>query len=167
MRQEKQTHLTSFSFRETTTPSHKIFKTIPLHFLLSNKILLLFCLFGFFCADFIFVSYHISLNQITVILFVLQQIQFVEEKQEFSRFPTKTGRRSLSRSISQSSTDSYSSGKSSLYAHCTTYTTLRYHKYCHLYVFSFQLRPTLIAQMTRLRLGTKHKSTRRAAVTSA
>lgn len=40
-----------------------------------------------------------------------QQIQFVEEKQEFNKFPTKTGRRSLSRSISQSSTDSYSSGK--------------------------------------------------------
>uniref|UniRef100_A0A8C6NMH8 Adenosylhomocysteinase like 1 n=1 Tax=Nothobranchius furzeri TaxID=105023 RepID=A0A8C6NMH8_NOTFU len=34
------------------------------------------------------------------------------EKQEFSRFPTKTGRRSLSRSISQSSTDSYSSAAS-------------------------------------------------------
>lgn len=31
--------------------------------------------------------------------------------QEFTKFPTKTGRRSLSRSISQSSTDSYSSGK--------------------------------------------------------
>uniref|UniRef100_A0A3B3ZL20 S-adenosyl-L-homocysteine hydrolase NAD binding domain-containing protein n=1 Tax=Periophthalmus magnuspinnatus TaxID=409849 RepID=A0A3B3ZL20_9GOBI len=41
------------------------------------------------------------------------QIQFVEDKQEFSRFPTKTGRRSLSRSISQSSTDSYSSTDSS------------------------------------------------------
>uniref|UniRef100_A0A6Q2XTV6 S-adenosyl-L-homocysteine hydrolase NAD binding domain-containing protein n=1 Tax=Esox lucius TaxID=8010 RepID=A0A6Q2XTV6_ESOLU len=40
------------------------------------------------------------------------QIQFVEDKQEFSRFPTKTGRRSLSRSISQSSTDSYSSAAS-------------------------------------------------------
>lgn len=35
----------------------------------------------------------------------------MEDKQEFSRFPTKTGRRSLSRSISQSSTDSYSSGE--------------------------------------------------------
>lgn len=43
-------------------------------------------------------------------LLLLQQIQFVEDKQEFSRFPTKAGRRSLSRSISQSSTDSYSSG---------------------------------------------------------
>uniref|UniRef100_A0A8C7MGZ4 Adenosylhomocysteinase like 1 n=1 Tax=Oncorhynchus kisutch TaxID=8019 RepID=A0A8C7MGZ4_ONCKI len=42
----------------------------------------------------------------------LQQIQFVEDKQEFSRFPTKAGRRSLSRSISQSSTDSYSSAAS-------------------------------------------------------
>lgn len=31
--------------------------------------------------------------------------------QEFTKFPTKTGRRSLSRSISQSSTDSYSSGR--------------------------------------------------------
>ncbi|KPP68583.1 hypothetical protein Z043_112721, partial [Scleropages formosus] len=43
-----------------------------------------------------------------------QQIQFVtsEEKQEFSKFPTKAGRRSLSRSISQSSTDSYSSAAS-------------------------------------------------------
>uniref|UniRef100_A0A8C7H7D1 Adenosylhomocysteinase like 1 n=1 Tax=Oncorhynchus kisutch TaxID=8019 RepID=A0A8C7H7D1_ONCKI len=40
------------------------------------------------------------------------QIQFVEDKQEFSRFPTKAGRRSLSRSISQSSTDSYSSAAS-------------------------------------------------------
>ncbi|KAK1801414.1 hypothetical protein P4O66_023089 [Electrophorus voltai] len=44
----------------------------------------------------------------------LQQLQFAsqEEKQEFSKFPTKTGRRSLSRSISQSSTDSYSSAAS-------------------------------------------------------
>uniref|UniRef100_A0A4W5RMW2 Adenosylhomocysteinase like 1 n=1 Tax=Hucho hucho TaxID=62062 RepID=A0A4W5RMW2_9TELE len=43
---------------------------------------------------------------------VKKQIQFVEDKQEFSRFPTKTGRRSLSRSISQSSTDSYGSAAS-------------------------------------------------------
>ncbi|KAJ8360641.1 hypothetical protein SKAU_G00171660 [Synaphobranchus kaupii] len=43
---------------------------------------------------------------------VKKQIQFVEDKQEFSRFPTKAGRRSLSRSISQSSTDSYSSAAS-------------------------------------------------------
>ncbi|KAA0714036.1 S-adenosylhomocysteine hydrolase-like protein 1 [Triplophysa tibetana] len=45
---------------------------------------------------------------------VKKQIQFAnqEEKQEFSKFPTKTGRRSLSRSISQSSTDSYSSAAS-------------------------------------------------------
>lgn len=35
--------------------------------------------------------------------------------QEFTKFPTKTGRRSLSRSISQSSTDSYSSGKCELH----------------------------------------------------
>ncbi|KAK2106854.1 S-adenosylhomocysteine hydrolase-like protein 1 [Saguinus oedipus] len=38
------------------------------------------------------------------------QIQFADDMQEFTKFPTKTGRRSLSRSISQSSTDSYSSG---------------------------------------------------------
>lgn len=44
------------------------------------------------------------------------QIQFAnaEDKQEFSKFPTKAGRRSLSRSISQSSTDSYSSGTTKL-----------------------------------------------------
>ncbi|KAK3539955.1 hypothetical protein QTP70_019596 [Hemibagrus guttatus] len=44
----------------------------------------------------------------------IDQIQFAnqEDKQEFSKFPTKTGRRSLSRSISQSSTDSYSSAAS-------------------------------------------------------
>ncbi|XP_051525160.1 S-adenosylhomocysteine hydrolase-like protein 1 isoform X2 [Myxocyprinus asiaticus] len=44
----------------------------------------------------------------------IKKIQFAnqEEKQEFSKFPTKTGRRSLSRSISQSSTDSYSSAAS-------------------------------------------------------
>ncbi|XP_069557938.1 S-adenosylhomocysteine hydrolase-like protein 1 isoform X1 [Brachyistius frenatus] len=35
--------------------------------------------------------------------------QFTEQKQEFNKRPTKTGHRSLSRSISQSSTDSYSS----------------------------------------------------------
>lgn len=51
-----------------------------------------------------------SLIILSVVFTLLQQIQFVEEKQEFSRFPTKAGRRSLSRSISQSSTDSYSSG---------------------------------------------------------
>ncbi|KFP71926.1 Putative adenosylhomocysteinase 2, partial [Acanthisitta chloris] len=43
---------------------------------------------------------------------VSQQIQFADDMQEFSKFPTKTGRRSLSRSISQSSTDSYSSAAS-------------------------------------------------------
>ncbi|NWH94981.1 SAHH2 protein, partial [Aegithalos caudatus] len=41
-----------------------------------------------------------------------QQIQFADDMQEFTKFPTKTGRRSLSRSISQSSTDSYSSAAS-------------------------------------------------------
>lgn len=39
-----------------------------------------------------------------------QQIQFADQKQEFNKRPSKIGRRSLSRSISQSSTDSYSSG---------------------------------------------------------
>ncbi|TWW64569.1 Adenosylhomocysteinase 3 [Takifugu flavidus] len=38
-------------------------------------------------------------------------IQFADQKQEFNKRPSKIGRRSLSRSISQSSTDSYSSGK--------------------------------------------------------
>ncbi|XP_028305959.1 S-adenosylhomocysteine hydrolase-like protein 1 isoform X1 [Gouania willdenowi] len=38
------------------------------------------------------------------------QIQFNEEKPEFNKLPTKTGHRSLTRSISQSSTDSLSSG---------------------------------------------------------
>ncbi|RXM92072.1 Sortilin [Acipenser ruthenus] len=42
----------------------------------------------------------------------VKQIQFADDKQEFSRFPTKTGRRSLSRSISQSSTDSQGSAAS-------------------------------------------------------
>uniref|UniRef100_G3UTV5 Adenosylhomocysteinase like 1 n=2 Tax=Meleagris gallopavo TaxID=9103 RepID=G3UTV5_MELGA len=41
-----------------------------------------------------------------------EQIQFADDMQEFTKFPTKTGRRSLSRSISQSSTDSYSSAAS-------------------------------------------------------
>ncbi|KAE8623537.1 hypothetical protein XENTR_v10005645 [Xenopus tropicalis] len=41
-----------------------------------------------------------------------KKIQFADDMQEFSKFPTKTGRRSLSRSISQSSTDSYSSDSS-------------------------------------------------------
>uniref|UniRef100_A0A8D0G0P2 Adenosylhomocysteinase like 2 n=1 Tax=Sphenodon punctatus TaxID=8508 RepID=A0A8D0G0P2_SPHPU len=39
-------------------------------------------------------------------------IQFADQKQEFNKRPTKIGRRSLSRSISQSSTDSYSSAAS-------------------------------------------------------
>ncbi|XP_041794069.1 S-adenosylhomocysteine hydrolase-like protein 1 isoform X2 [Chelmon rostratus] len=39
----------------------------------------------------------------------IKQIQFTEQKQEFNKRPAKTARRSLSRSISQSSTDSYSS----------------------------------------------------------
>lgn len=51
-------------------------------------------------------------------VFLLQQIQFADDMQEFTKFPTKTGRRSLSRSISQSSTDSYSSGRYELYVHC-------------------------------------------------
>ncbi|TMS05169.1 Putative adenosylhomocysteinase 3 [Larimichthys crocea] len=37
------------------------------------------------------------------------QIQLTDQKQEFNKHPTKTGRRSLSHSISQSSTDSHSS----------------------------------------------------------
>uniref|UniRef100_A0A8C1LIX2 Adenosylhomocysteinase like 2b n=2 Tax=Cyprinus carpio TaxID=7962 RepID=A0A8C1LIX2_CYPCA len=40
------------------------------------------------------------------------QIQFADQKQEFNKRPTKISRRSLSRSISQSSTDSYSSAAS-------------------------------------------------------
>ncbi|KAL4658654.1 adenosylhomocysteinase 2 isoform X1 [Arapaima gigas] len=43
---------------------------------------------------------------------VKKQIQFADDKQEFSKFPTKAGCRSLSRSISQSSTDSYTSAAS-------------------------------------------------------
>ncbi|XP_075781525.1 adenosylhomocysteinase 3 isoform X1 [Pelodiscus sinensis] len=39
----------------------------------------------------------------------VKKIQFADQKQEFNKRPTKIGRRSLSRSISQSSTDSYSS----------------------------------------------------------
>uniref|UniRef100_A0A674D0W9 Adenosylhomocysteinase-like 1 n=1 Tax=Salmo trutta TaxID=8032 RepID=A0A674D0W9_SALTR len=44
----------------------------------------------------------------------IKKIQFAnaEDKQEFQKYPTKAGRRSLSRSISQSSTDSYSSAAS-------------------------------------------------------
>lgn len=40
-----------------------------------------------------------------------KQIQFSDQKQEFNKHPTKSGRRSLSRSVSQSSTDTNSSGK--------------------------------------------------------
>ncbi|MCJ8734936.1 hypothetical protein PDJAM_G00241130 [Pangasius djambal] len=60
---------------------------------------------GELSAAFTAVNTHKSLKK---------QIQFAnqEDKQEFSKFPTKTGRRSLSRSISQSSTDSYSSAAS-------------------------------------------------------
>ncbi|KAJ6651553.1 hypothetical protein lerEdw1_020888 [Lerista edwardsae] len=43
---------------------------------------------------------------------IKSQIQFADQKQEFNKRPTKIGRRSLSRSISQSSTDSYSSAAS-------------------------------------------------------
>uniref|UniRef100_A0A8C4EJ90 S-adenosyl-L-homocysteine hydrolase NAD binding domain-containing protein n=1 Tax=Dicentrarchus labrax TaxID=13489 RepID=A0A8C4EJ90_DICLA len=39
----------------------------------------------------------------------IKQIQFTDQKKDFNKRLTKTGRRSLSRSISQSSTDSYSS----------------------------------------------------------
>ncbi|XP_038852284.1 putative adenosylhomocysteinase 3 isoform X1 [Salvelinus namaycush] len=42
----------------------------------------------------------------------LKKIQFADQKQEFNKRPTKIGRRSLSRSISQSSTDSYGSAAS-------------------------------------------------------
>nr|XP_055045861.1 adenosylhomocysteinase like 2b [Misgurnus anguillicaudatus] len=42
----------------------------------------------------------------------MKKIQFADQKQEFNKRPTKIGRRSLSRSISQSSTDSYSSAAS-------------------------------------------------------
>ncbi|XP_043944767.1 adenosylhomocysteinase 3 isoform X2 [Protopterus annectens] len=42
----------------------------------------------------------------------VKKIQFADQKQEFNKRPSKIGRRSLSRSISQSSTDSYSSAAS-------------------------------------------------------
>ncbi|KAG8440099.1 hypothetical protein GDO86_006041 [Hymenochirus boettgeri] len=42
----------------------------------------------------------------------IKKIQFADQKREFNKRPTKIGRRSLSRSISQSSTDSYSSAAS-------------------------------------------------------
>lgn len=59
---------------------------------------------------------------------ICQQIQFADQKQEFNKRPSKIGRRSLSRSISQSSTDSYSSGKHTLFRiaqpqQLTTYQT--------------------------------------------
>lgn len=54
------------------------------------------------------------LNPLFSPLSVCQQIQFADQKQEFNKRPSKIGRRSLSRSISQSSTDSYSSGKRAL-----------------------------------------------------
>lgn len=54
-----------------------------------------------------------------------QQIQFADDMQEFTKFPTKTGRRSLSRSISQSSTDSYSSGRFWAPRACTAVPQLR------------------------------------------
>ncbi|KAG8012269.1 Adenosylhomocysteinase 3 [Nibea albiflora] len=44
------------------------------------------------------------------------QIQLTDQKQEFNKHPTKTGRRSLSHSISQSSTDSHSSEMPALMA---------------------------------------------------
>lgn len=50
-------------------------------------------------------------TKVSALTSLLQQIQFADDMQEFTKFPTKTGRRSLSRSISQSSTDSYSSGR--------------------------------------------------------
>ncbi|XP_053174502.1 S-adenosylhomocysteine hydrolase-like protein 1 isoform X2 [Scomber japonicus] len=43
----------------------------------------------------------------------IKQIQLTDQKQEFNKRPIKAGRRSLSRSISQSSTVSYSSGNDS------------------------------------------------------
>lgn len=52
-----------------------------------------------------------GLTEHFLFLCISQQIQFADDMQEFTKFPTKTGRRSLSRSISQSSTDSYSSGR--------------------------------------------------------
>uniref|UniRef100_A0A671TBN6 Putative adenosylhomocysteinase 3 n=1 Tax=Sinocyclocheilus anshuiensis TaxID=1608454 RepID=A0A671TBN6_9TELE len=42
----------------------------------------------------------------------MKKIQFADQKQEFNKRPTKISRRSLSRSISQSSTDSYGSAAS-------------------------------------------------------
>uniref|UniRef100_A0A8D3C9R2 S-adenosyl-L-homocysteine hydrolase NAD binding domain-containing protein n=1 Tax=Scophthalmus maximus TaxID=52904 RepID=A0A8D3C9R2_SCOMX len=46
----------------------------------------------------------------------MKKIQFADQKQEFNKRPSKIGRRSLSRSISQSSTDSYSSEMPALMA---------------------------------------------------
>ncbi|KAG7521803.1 S-adenosylhomocysteine hydrolase 1 isoform X1 [Solea senegalensis] len=48
-------------------------------------------------------------EQVTEALKTDMQIQFSDQKKEFNKLPTKTARRSLSRSISQSSTDSFSS----------------------------------------------------------
>uniref|UniRef100_A0A4W5KA44 S-adenosyl-L-homocysteine hydrolase NAD binding domain-containing protein n=1 Tax=Hucho hucho TaxID=62062 RepID=A0A4W5KA44_9TELE len=52
-------------------------------------------------------------SKVTLSLFLsLQQIQFADQKQEFNKRLNKTGRHSLSRSLSHSSTDSYSSAAS-------------------------------------------------------
>uniref|UniRef100_A0AAY5L1M0 S-adenosyl-L-homocysteine hydrolase NAD binding domain-containing protein n=1 Tax=Esox lucius TaxID=8010 RepID=A0AAY5L1M0_ESOLU len=53
-----------------------------------------------------------TFNIVVSFLSLCRQIQFADQKQEFNKRPTKIGRRSLSRSISQSSTDSYSSAAS-------------------------------------------------------
>lgn len=65
---------------------------------------------GFGCLGLIFCIFRwVFTSDLTIHFF--QQIQFADQKQEFNKRPTKIGRRSLSRSISQSSTDSYSSGE--------------------------------------------------------
>lgn len=58
----------------------------------------------------------VTCSEVTSVLCVFvsrlapKQIEFTEQKQELSKRTANTGRRTLSHSISQSSTDSYGSG---------------------------------------------------------
>lgn len=84
-----------------------------------------------------------------------QQIQFADQKQEFNKRPSKIGRRSLSRSISQSSTDSYSSGKrTQMYppsisgSHLPTRRTCCCHILCHQSLFYLLLQLSSLSPRT-------------------
>lgn len=101
--------------------------------------------------------HRIPVVNFQLFVFLLQQIQFADDMQEFTKFPTKTGRRSLSRSISQSSTDSYSSGRCELISTLISLPSSRvlsqFSAHCTLLIQNLKVLPIFVLRADNQHLG--------------